>query len=158
MGASTRDQLIKKQMEKQMKLLKKKAKVKRSDLKLIKFNLILFVASLIALLIGILVVYYLFIGNSGVYAYARVLDTGNFDPNSKKYLYFVGSQFGAVLIGLGIFLLMSAMISFSNDYEVAKKEAIDRLIEFEKQKVAKQEIGAINIFDALAINMKKVRV
>jgi hypothetical protein len=151
---SSHDQLLKKQIEKQMKLLEKKAKVQKNDLKLLKFNTILMSISLIILTIGSLMVYYLFIDQNGINAYAHIFDTSLFDSTSKQYLFFIGSHFGAVVIGIGIFLFISSVVSFTNDYESAKKIAIDALIEIERQRAKKEKIGTVNIFDALALGAR----
>ena len=148
------DQIVKKKIEKQLKMFRKRAKVHLKDLKLLKFNLILFSISIISLISGSLMIYYLFIVNNGIDANSQILNTDTFDPQSTLYLYSVGAHFGAVILGIGIFFLIISIISFMNDYECAKKRAIDALIEIEKEKNKKTKSGAISIFDALALGAR----
>ena len=148
------DQIVKKKIEKQLKMFKKKAKVNLKDLKLLKFNLIVFTISIISLIAGSLMTYYLFIVNDGINANDKILNTDISDSQSASYFNSVGAHFGAVVLGIGIFLLIISVISFMNDYDCAKKRAIDALIEIEKQKNKKTKAGAISIFDALALGAR----
>ena len=148
------DQIAKKKIEKQLKMFKKKAKVHLKDLKLLKLNLIVSAVSIISLITGSLMIYFLFIGDNGVKANDYILDTSTFDSKSSLYLYSVGAHFGAVILGIGIFLLIISIICFINDYERAKKKAIDNLIEIEREKNKKLKSGTLNIFDALALGAR----
>ena len=148
------DLILKKKIEKQMNLLKKKAQVQLKDLKLLKLNVIIMVISIVALIVGTLIVNFLFIGDNSVKANSNSYDTSLYDSKSKLYLYSIGAHFGAVIFGAGVFLFIVSLIGFLNDYECAKKKAIDNLIQIEKDKNKRHKTGGANIFQALALGLK----
>ncbi|CAF0741752.1 unnamed protein product [Brachionus calyciflorus] len=148
-------QKAKLQEKKLQKMYNKRAKVTVKDLDLFKLNLVLLIISIFLMVSGTIVIGVLLGAVEGQNAISEITNL-KFDPNSLTYSYYVGSHIGAVITGLGIFILILCLVGFIDDYLRTKKRLIEKIIKEDQEKAAAEAAknANMNIFQMLARNIK----
>ncbi|RNA26227.1 hypothetical protein BpHYR1_031109 [Brachionus plicatilis] len=134
----------------------KRARVTVNDLELFKINIILLVFSLFFIISGTVIIGVLLGGVGGRDAITDI-NLESFDNNSTTYLYYIGAHIGAVVAGLGVFLLILCLVGVIDDYSKTKKRLIEKIIKEDQDRAAAEAAknANMNIFQMLALNAKK---
>jgi hypothetical protein len=130
---------------------KQRARIRIKDLSQLILNVILIIVGLICITGG----------SVGVSILLEIKDAkNNQDPassTSQIHLYYIGAHLCAVVVGVGVFFEILGFVGFYEDYKIAKKKSIDRVIKEDQEKAA--AIAAtnanLNVFQMLVLNAKK---
>lgn len=118
--------------------------VRFKDLKYININIFLIFISFCIIILSSLVLY-LIVTNG----YDAIIEKTEFNYT------LIWAHISAMVVGFGFFGVIMAVSSMLNDYQQSKKKAIDDLIE--RQQERERTSKKTNIFDALALNMKRFK-
>jgi hypothetical protein len=142
------------------KMYEKRAKVTIKELKSFKLNISLLVISFIFISIGIIIMGIMLGYHDGLQAIVDITSSEYYSSSNSNLKYYIGGHFGAVSIGLGIFIFILCLIGFIDDYFLTKKRIIERLIKEDQEKAAAEAAKRenMNIFQMLALNIKKSKL
>lgn len=153
------NQKAKLQEKKLQRMYNKRAKVTVKDLELFKLNVILFIISIFLTISGAVIIGVL-LGAVGGRDAITDLRLESFDSNSGSYLYYIGAHIGAVVAGLGLFILILCLVGFIDDYSKTKKRLIEKIIKEDQERAAAEAAknANMNIFQMLALNAKNSKL
>ena len=140
-------------------MYEKRAKVSVKDLEIFRLNLIFLSIGLALIAAGILVVG-LLLGYANGQAAISDLSSKEFSSSSNEYKYYVGAHFGAVSIGIGVFIIILSLVGFIDDYLRTKKRIIEKIIKEDQEKAAAEAAknANMNIFQMLALNIRNSKL
>lgn len=152
-------QKAKLQEKKIQRMYNKRAKVSVKDLEFFKLNIILLIIGLFLIISGTVIIGVLLGGVGGRDAITDI-SLENFDTNSKVYSYYIGAHIGAVVSGLGLFILILCLVGFIDDYSKTKKKLVEKIIKADQEKAAAEAAknANMNFFQMLALNAKNSKL
>jgi hypothetical protein len=134
-------------------IYEKQAKVAVKDLELFAVNMSLLIVCLFLIIVGCTIIGIFLEVYDGKNAYAYIFSSKNSD---SKYGFYIGAHFGAVLVGLGVFILILCLVGFSDDYVRTKKRLVEKIIKEDQDRAAAETAknANMNLFQMLAKNIK----
>lgn len=147
------------QEKKLQRMYKKRAKVAIGDLDQFELNLIFLIIGSALITLGGIIIGITLNTFNGKYAISD-FTSNSFNSSSDTYKYYIGSHFGAVGVGLGVFLIIICLVGFIDDYLKTKKRMIEKIIKEDQERAAAEAAknANMNIFQMLALNIRNSKL